>query len=56
MYTTTNQDGLLNNYAAEPKLYYATYPSPEQQRQYIGQAAIASFLVLAAIVTAGLAS
>ena len=56
MYTTINQDGQLNNYATEPQLYYASYPSPEQQRQYVRQAAIASFLVLAAVVIAGLAS
>ncbi|MGQ9870334.1 photosystem II assembly protein Psb34 [Leptodesmis sp.] len=24
---TTNNEGLLNNYAAEPKMYYAEYPS-----------------------------
>ncbi len=56
MYTTTTQDGLLNNYAAEPKLYYAAYPSLHQQRQYVRQAAMAALVVLTTIVITGLAS
>jgi len=47
MYTTTSSDGLLNNYAVEPAMYYAEYPSPNQQRQYALQAGIASLLVTA---------
>jgi hypothetical protein len=27
MYTTINENGVLNNYATEPKVYYAEYPS-----------------------------
>lgn len=42
---TTNNEGLLNNYAVEPPIYFAEYPSPEQQQGYIQQAAIASLLV-----------
>jgi hypothetical protein len=45
MYTTTNENGILNNYAAEPNLYYAAYPSPEQQRAYALQGAIATLFV-----------
>ncbi|PSB01791.1 photosystem II assembly protein Psb34 [Merismopedia glauca] len=45
MYTTVNQEGQLNNYAKEPKAYYATYPSPEQQRNYLAQGAIATLFV-----------
>jgi hypothetical protein len=56
MYTTTTQDGLLNNYAAEPKLYYAVYPSPEQQRQYVQQAALAALLVGLTILIAAVVS
>jgi hypothetical protein len=56
MYTTTTQDGLLNNYAVEPKLYYATYPSPEQQSQYVKQAGIAALLVAAALMIAAVVS
>lgn len=46
MFTTTQLDnGILNNYAVEPEMYFATYPSSDQQERYIKQAAIASFLV-----------
>ncbi|MCD8486845.1 MAG: ssl1498 family light-harvesting-like protein [Desertifilum sp.] len=45
MYTTTNNEGTLNNYAAEPELYYAEYPSLEQQQRYMLQGAIAVLLV-----------
>ncbi|MDJ0618285.1 MAG: ssl1498 family light-harvesting-like protein [Calothrix sp. MO_192.B10] len=49
MYTTTDERGILNNFAREPKLYYAEYPSVEQQRQYkfLGAAAV---LLLTAVV------
>lgn len=40
MYTTINEEGILNNYATEPEMYYADYPSPEQQRSYTFQGAI----------------
>ncbi len=44
MYTTSNE-GLLNNYAVEPTVYYAEYPSEWQQRQYALQGAIAALVV-----------
>ncbi len=56
MYTTTTDDGLLNNYAAEPKMYYANYPSPEQQLAYVKQAAISALVVGSAILVAFIAS
>jgi hypothetical protein len=49
---TTNEDGILNNYAVEPELYFAEYPSPEQQQRYIAQAAIAFGLVALSLLTA----
>ncbi len=52
MYTTTDDQGILNNYATEPDMYYAVYPSPEQQRNYLWQGAIATLLVAASILTA----
>ncbi len=51
MYTTSNE-GLLNNYTAEPAVYYAEYPSPEQQRQYALQGAIATLLVTSLMLIA----
>ncbi len=53
MYTTTNESGVLNNYATDPQISYAEYPSPAQQSRYALQGAIAtlfvSFLILTAI-------
>jgi hypothetical protein len=51
MYTTQDERGVLNNYASEPKMYFAEYPSPEQQRQYmfIGGVAIALVTTLLGI-------
>ena len=50
MYTTTNEQGILNNYAPVAKVYYAEYPTVWEQRRYILQGALAftfvSFLVL----------
>ena len=50
MTTTTNGEGILNNYATEPNLYYAAYPSAEQQKQYTFQAAIATLFVSALVL------
>jgi len=33
--TTVDDEGLMNNFATEPKVYPSTYPSPPQQRRYI---------------------
>ena len=35
MQPTTDNEGLLNNFAREPKVYYAQYPTPAEQRRYI---------------------
>lgn len=52
MYTTVNEQGILNNYAKEPKAYYANYPSPEQQKRYVLQGAGAILLVTALVLVA----
>ncbi|MCU0540900.1 MAG: ssl1498 family light-harvesting-like protein [Oscillatoriaceae cyanobacterium Prado104] len=49
---TTNENGTLNNYAGTPKMYYAEYPSPEQQRKYAFQGACAVLLVTFLMLTA----
>ncbi len=51
MYTTVNDRGLLNNYAREPQMYYSEYPSPQEQRRYAFQGAIATLLVTALVLT-----
>lgn len=49
---TTNEEGLLNNYAVEPPVYFAEYPSEDQQQRYALQGAIALLLVVGTILTA----
>jgi hypothetical protein len=56
MYTTINEDGILNNYATEPEMYYSEYPSPEQQNRYAFQGAIAGVFVMALVLVALAAS
>ena len=45
------QEGLTNNYAVEPTLYYADFPSPAQARQYALQGAIAALLIVGLLLT-----
>ena len=49
---TSNELGVLNNYATEPMMYYAVYPSPEQQRRYALLGACATLFVTALTLTA----
>ncbi|MDX2243197.1 MAG: ssl1498 family light-harvesting-like protein [Leptolyngbyaceae cyanobacterium bins.302] len=51
MYTTDNE-GLLNNYAVEPAVYYAEFPSEWQQQRYALQGAVAALVVALTIFTA----
>ncbi|WP_341529677.1 ssl1498 family light-harvesting-like protein [Nostoc sp. UHCC 0302] len=52
MYTTTNEDGILNNYPSEPKAYYAEYPAIWEQRRYVVQGAVAAIFVSAVVMLA----
>ena len=52
MYTTINESGQLNNYANEPEMYYAYYPSNWEQEQYVKWGALAASLVGVVLVTA----
>ena len=52
MYTTVGNDGLMNNYAVEPKMYYAEFPSEWQQKQYLFQGTIAFGFIALTILTA----
>ncbi|PHJ58710.1 O-succinylbenzoic acid--CoA ligase [Nostoc linckia z18] len=53
MYTTVNEDGVLNNYANEPKMYYAEYPAIWEQRKYLIQGVFA-MLILTTLILVGL--
>ena len=51
MYTTTQLDnGVLNNYATEPEMTYAEYPSLYEQKRYLQQAGLATLLVSALVL------
>lgn len=49
---TVDQEGLTNNYAVEPEMYYALFPSPTEARQYARQGLAAAVFVLGLVVTA----
>jgi hypothetical protein len=53
MYTTVNEDGVLNNYATEPQMYYAEYPAIWEQRKYLVQGVFAT-LIVTTLVLVGL--
>ncbi|HEY9662926.1 MAG TPA: ssl1498 family light-harvesting-like protein [Allocoleopsis sp.] len=49
---TTNEDGILNNYATEAAVYCAEYPSLDEQQRYALQGAIAFLFVTFTLLTA----
>lgn len=49
---TTNEEGILNNYAVEPPVYFAEYPSQQQQQRYLFQGAVAVMFVSLLVLTA----
>lgn len=53
---TTEQNGLLNNFAKEPKVYYAESPNSSQQMSYVIQATLAATFLGGIIATAFLVS
>jgi hypothetical protein len=50
MYTTQLDNGTLNNYAVEPKMTYAEYPTVYEQRRYAIQGAVAALFVTALVL------
>jgi len=51
MYTTANEQGIVNKYAKDPVIYYAEYPTVDEQRRYALQGAFATLLVGLLILT-----
>lgn len=49
---TVDDEGITNNYAIEPAMYSAEYPSPKQQQRYALQGAIALLFVALTLVSA----
>jgi hypothetical protein len=52
MYTTSDERGILNNFATEPKMYYADAPNPREQRNYAIQGIFAALFVSLCVTTA----
>ena len=50
MQTIQLDNGVLNNYAAETKMYLADYPAVYEQRRYLAQGAVAALIVAATIL------
>ena len=49
---TADEKGILNNFAVEPAVYVAEYPSTQEQRRYFFQGAAALLLVSVLVLTA----
>lgn len=49
---TVDDEGIINNYATEPDMSLADYPSPEQQKRYLSWGAGAMLLVTTTLLTA----
>jgi len=49
---TVDDEGIINNYATEPDMSLADYPSPKQQKRYIFFGAGAMLLVVIILLTA----
>jgi hypothetical protein len=53
MYTTAQIDnGVLNNYARDPQVYFADAPSDEQRIRYAQQGAVAVLFVTSLLLVA----
>lgn len=52
MYTTTDEKGILNNFATEPKMYAAEYPSQQQKLRYVAYGVASISLIALTIFTA----
>lgn len=52
MYTTIDESGRLNNYAKDPEMYLADYPSLDQQRIYAFQGGAAILFVTTLLLVA----
>ena len=52
MTTISDENGIINNFAKEPAMYYAEAPSSQEKRSYLVWGAIALVVVVASIFTA----
>lgn len=52
MTTISDENGILNNFAQEPKMYRAKAPSSQEQRSYLIWGILALVVVTASVFTA----
>ena len=52
MTTVSDENGIINNFAKEPAMYYAEAPNSKEQRSYLIWGAIALVVVVGSILTA----
>ncbi len=52
MTTISDENGIINNFAKEPQMYYAEVPSDKEQRNYVWQGAIALAVIIGSVLTA----
>lgn len=53
---TVDREGLTNNYAVEPNMYFAAFPTPAQARRYAYQGLAAATLVMGLLLTSAIIS
>lgn len=56
MTTISDENGIINNFAKEPAMYYAEAPSSQEKRGYVIWGAIALLVVIASISAAAVVS
>ena len=56
MTTISDENGIINNFAKEPAMYYAEAPSSQEKRSYLVWGAIALVVVVGSIFTAAFVS
>ena len=49
MTTVTDENGIMNNFASEPQMYYAEAPTTKEKRNYVLWGAIATALIAASV-------
>ncbi|MEM8831383.1 MAG: ssl1498 family light-harvesting-like protein [Cyanobacteria bacterium P01_G01_bin.19] len=52
MTTISDENGIINNFAQEPQMYYAEAPSNKEQKSYVWQGAIALAVIVGSVLTA----
>ncbi|MEL6495554.1 MAG: ssl1498 family light-harvesting-like protein [Cyanobacteria bacterium J06623_7] len=52
MTTVSDENGIINNFAQEPTMYYAEAPDSQAQRSYLIWGAIAAVVVAGSVLAA----